>query len=681
MCHKVETNRITSESAIPESRVPIAPKSHKRAISAPSFSHGAAYSSTHTVPLPTTILPLPHNAMAVPKDGTPRSGIRGKGIAHEQLHLSRSKDTFAKNDSPTTSNLAHSRTQSSSAIGDASFGVNDGPAVGTTPTSTNEDDDECRCMFVENCDTGSQLRKAISHLFGRNKTCTLKIPKEVWVYYCRKHYQRIRYRNARSYPVNQMELVQLQIERLQKWSDKNIQRGKGAHIKSWALSLRKREEKRLLGSKGTKGDDNDAVSLTPAGGSSIPRWIIEKVGEGYTTKHMFEIAARLRDEIINGNLTQVPEIEFLPDIVDDNEDASAKPTRHRRQNTGSSGPTKMSKRKAEEFPSHARHSPTYSDDPYMAYRHDQGDDTDEVISPSGKRPRTARGAVFPNYHIANNSSPYRPSLSQGPPYGAPSYGQTYEANAFPPRAPNVVPRMQPMSYGPASPHDLHTRYGHERPGHARYASYHGSYGAEYASEPYYQPSVGQHPVGQHSVFQWSGQESPRSHQVLPPIHDQAHGQGHGQTVYEVDGPGFSLRPRARGGNSRPMHQRSASAYTPASRRLPSFARPSSSGTDDVPSGVRYEAGPHDSPYELYSQTAQGRCQDEYQEHQYNARPEWSEDYGQSNSFTASAPGRPSYTYDQAPGHEKVPETASPVYAQVEDPEYPAPMPADGQHSL
>ncbi|OZA08987.1 MAG: hypothetical protein B7Y02_12155, partial [Rhodobacterales bacterium 17-64-5] len=167
-------------------------------------------------------------------------------------------------------------------------------------------------MFVANCDTGSQLRKAISHLFGRNKSCTLKIPKDVWVYYCRKHYQRIRYRNARTYPSNQMELVKVQIVRLQRWSEANKAKGSGPCIKQWTLSLRKREQNRLDSGKGA-GDEGDEDTMTSQGGSAVPEWIIQLLGDGYTTEKMLDIAERLHQEIERGSLSTVPEIEFLPE--------------------------------------------------------------------------------------------------------------------------------------------------------------------------------------------------------------------------------------------------------------------------------------------------------------------------------------------------------------------------------
>lgn len=192
-------------------------------------------------------------------------------------------------------------------------------------------DGEPRCMFVDNCQTGSQLRKAISHLFGRNKACTLRIPKQVWVYYCRKHYQRIRYRNAKTYPLNQMYLVKMQINRLQRWSDENQRRGVGPYIKMWTLALRKREQNRLdkeTGASNEGGDDNAPETTT---GSAAPDWIIERLGSEYTTKDMLAVADQLYAEIENGLLGQVPEVEFLPDITESEVGITAKLVKSRKQ--------------------------------------------------------------------------------------------------------------------------------------------------------------------------------------------------------------------------------------------------------------------------------------------------------------------------------------------------------------
>lgn len=43
------------------------------------------------------------------------------------------------------------------------------------------------------CRGEQNIRKSVSHFFGRNKSCTKNITKDMWVLYCRKHYQRGRY--------------------------------------------------------------------------------------------------------------------------------------------------------------------------------------------------------------------------------------------------------------------------------------------------------------------------------------------------------------------------------------------------------------------------------------------------------------------------------------------------------
>ncbi|KAL3477726.1 hypothetical protein BJX99DRAFT_257098 [Aspergillus californicus] len=40
------------------------------------------------------------------------------------------------------------------------------------------------------------LRKVVSHIFGRNKKVTKRIPVWIWEYWCRRHYQRTRYRSS-----------------------------------------------------------------------------------------------------------------------------------------------------------------------------------------------------------------------------------------------------------------------------------------------------------------------------------------------------------------------------------------------------------------------------------------------------------------------------------------------------
>ncbi|KAF5697928.1 hypothetical protein FMUND_15255 [Fusarium mundagurra] len=161
------------------------------------------------------------------------------------------------------------------------------------------------CMAVPECNTNSVPRKVISHLFGRNKVCTRRIPERVWVCMCRKHYQRIRYRTGVRFSYTQIILVYEQIIRMIFWSRglENASRTnqEGITIRSWTFSIRRREVKRLA----------DTNSRDP-----IPHWIMQSLGEGKTHDEILDVIERLCQEIDHGDLREVPPVEFLPEVVD-----------------------------------------------------------------------------------------------------------------------------------------------------------------------------------------------------------------------------------------------------------------------------------------------------------------------------------------------------------------------------
>ncbi|KAH8423444.1 putative pathogenicity factor [Aspergillus melleus] len=72
-------------------------------------------------------------------------------------------------------------------------------------------------------------RKLITHIFGRNKLSTRLFPPSVWVHYCRKHYQRARYR-APNWAVTQVDLVFVSLERMAVWGG----------VRAFEVVLRKR---------------------------------------------------------------------------------------------------------------------------------------------------------------------------------------------------------------------------------------------------------------------------------------------------------------------------------------------------------------------------------------------------------------------------------------------------------
>ncbi|KAH7026309.1 uncharacterized protein B0I36DRAFT_365893 [Microdochium trichocladiopsis] len=201
-------------------------------------------------------------------------------------------------------------------------------------------DEEIKCMYVENCDTNSSLRKAISHIFGRNKLCTRMIPAHVWVHYCRKHYQRSRYRNAQEYAKLQAELVQRQVMRIQAWSDCNKASGQGSVVSNWSISMRKREQNRVQEKSkkrsltGESEEDDDCADRAVANGTAVPDWLREKCGEGYSTSEIEAITSRLKENVDNGTLAQIPDIEILPNIsADSAEDGRSRSMSKRKPST------------------------------------------------------------------------------------------------------------------------------------------------------------------------------------------------------------------------------------------------------------------------------------------------------------------------------------------------------------
>jgi len=203
------------------------------------------------------------------------------------------------------------------------------------------------CMYISNCDTGSTLRKAVSHIFGRNKMCTRRIPEHIWVWYCRKHYQRARYRNAKEWARTlQYDLVSRQIKRLQEWSEENSRSGEGGIVKDYRLAVRKREQKRL-DSKKPKGEreasdselDETSESQGDASSSTaVPDWLLSLCGKSHDTERIMEIIDGIQTDLTENNLSAWPDIEILPNIVlDQDESGTAKGYTRRRTVPGTHG--------------------------------------------------------------------------------------------------------------------------------------------------------------------------------------------------------------------------------------------------------------------------------------------------------------------------------------------------------
>ncbi|KAI9849971.1 MAG: hypothetical protein M1838_006229 [Thelocarpon superellum] len=167
-----------------------------------------------------------------------------------------------------------------------------------------------KCSYTSLCSTGSPLRKVVSHIFGRNKLCTRQIPPGVWVHYCRKHYQRSRYRNPKGFALLQCDLVRKQVDRLQLWGG----------VVDWTIKVRKREEirlgkelaERLARASKTmdidgRGDETEDENTPDA----FSTWMSQNVGSSKSATDVMAILYRIENQISEHG-SGFPDIEILP---------------------------------------------------------------------------------------------------------------------------------------------------------------------------------------------------------------------------------------------------------------------------------------------------------------------------------------------------------------------------------
>lgn len=143
---------------------------------------------------------------------------------------------------------------------------------------------------------GMHFRKVVSHVFGRNKASTKLFPPSVWVHYCRKHYQRARYR-ADQWPFTQCELLIESLNRMKKWGG----------VESFELILRRREMLRV--DNGDESSDNGGMSKSskkaPSGRKNptaiiapVPDWLRAHVGRDKTFEDIRQIVSRIRQHLL-----------------------------------------------------------------------------------------------------------------------------------------------------------------------------------------------------------------------------------------------------------------------------------------------------------------------------------------------------------------------------------------------
>lgn len=169
---------------------------------------------------------------------------------------------------------------------------------------TNSDGFTPVCEYSTPCpmSTGSEgvyFRKVVSHLFGRNKTSTKLFPNHIWVYYCRRHYQRARYR-AEQWPFVQAELLLQTLERMEEWGQ----------VESFELRLRRRETLRAHPEQTTTTGCTTNGRRRPITISApVPSWLHAEVGKDKTFNDIRRIVERIRAYLAQVQQDEAPKTD------------------------------------------------------------------------------------------------------------------------------------------------------------------------------------------------------------------------------------------------------------------------------------------------------------------------------------------------------------------------------------
>ncbi|KAK0387243.1 hypothetical protein NLU13_5556 [Sarocladium strictum] len=471
-----------------------APRTHKRAVSAPVFPPLPRRLPPFTINQSRPLLPPPHQMMTGSVGSSHsseetlfhRHGPPNVVREHEQTRpgmFTRHSDSETTNTpsasashltSPTNVSQASMATQSKSQPDDV-WDIDDEnlrmPSFEELELHGMQDE-TVQCIFVDKCATNSPIRKSVSHFFGRNKGTTLQIPEHIWLVYCRQHYQRLRYRLGQKYALHQLDLVKVVIHRIERWGKDNKAKNDGAEVLDWQIMLRKcvRDEQerwtrykqdlrrqalsqpeqderyesfkmsRVGHSKYTQGmSQGNDVGLTQGlvEGStnsaaetlmSIEKnypWLLDTLGDHRSEEEVIAVIDHLRQDYkaaleaktSNGVsiIKELPPIEFLPNLTNDNEDRPIKTGRKR-------GPARTA-RASESFKRRATRT---------------ADSPDAVLA----------AGVYP--HASFDTASSLPHLGGSTPYDHPQMGHWIDRRGQDRGASRpsfIVPQIQPLNYG------------------------------------------------------------------------------------------------------------------------------------------------------------------------------------------------------------------------------------------
>jgi hypothetical protein len=183
------------------------------------------------------------------------------------------------------------------------------------PGSEDELDDlmaSGECSFLGfHCQLGGPTRRVVSHYFGRNKGCTRAIPDNIIPVFCRKHYQRARYRQAdEDFTEMQMNLISLAVANMKELGT----------IVNFDLKLRKRaanliaeEDAHILAYH--EAEDTGRSPPVPLGRPDCrERWMLPLLGEHKSFEDVFDFIEKVKAYAYE-NKSKPFEFEILPNFM------------------------------------------------------------------------------------------------------------------------------------------------------------------------------------------------------------------------------------------------------------------------------------------------------------------------------------------------------------------------------
>ncbi|KAM0798986.1 hypothetical protein BDR22DRAFT_347971 [Usnea florida] len=163
-----------------------------------------------------------------------------------------------------------------------------------------------KCVAVATClASSSDHRKVVSHIFGRNKACTRELPQDLWIFWCRKHYQRKKYRAEKheNWHTTQLGLVHEQLDKFEDW-------GK---IDTWTIALRKTEQIAL------DKENKDGIGYTNYISSCWERFLVPYLGANKSFAQIRDVLNVIENKFEEAEYKNrdvkhktFPGVEFLP---------------------------------------------------------------------------------------------------------------------------------------------------------------------------------------------------------------------------------------------------------------------------------------------------------------------------------------------------------------------------------